>query len=152
MKIFVMVFTFALLGCSHTKVLKPRHEFSLRGHATIVTADEQTYEAIGVEILKDSVLFVALSNSETKHYHRSEIDRIEIVRNNARQSAIIGAAVGAVYSIISYQKPPGGGANMSIVMIPMATVAGYLFGSLQSGEYTFIFEGNGNSFNLQTLP
>ena len=159
MKVFIVVIITALnlYGGSYTKVVKERHEFTLNGPAKIVTFTGATLIANRVEIVKDSIHATLLSDSKTMSFARSEIDRIEKSMNNGIRNAVMGGVAGALFSIITasgWNDDDNNGYTFywSAVLGGLGGGIGYMLGSLQSGEYAFIFEGNSNSYNHKAFP
>ena len=158
MKVFIAIAITALnlFGGSYTKVVKARHEFTMNGPAKVVTFTGAILLVNRVEIVKDSIHATLQSDSKTMSYARSEIDRIEKSMNNGLRNAIIGGITGAVWSILA-----ASGSNdynsgymfyWSAILGGLGGGLGYMLGSIQSGDYTFLFEGNSNSYNHKTFP
>ena len=157
MFIAIVITALNLYGGSYTKVVKARHEFTLNGPVKIVTFTGEILLASRVEIVKDSIHVALLSDSKTMSFARSEIDRIEKSMNNGIRNAVIGGVAGVVFSIITasgWNDEGNSGYTFywSAILGGLGGGIGYMIGSLQSGDYTFIFEGNRNSYNHKTSP
>lgn len=157
MKALVVLFSIILIGCSHTKIVKPDQKFTYEGKSTIITIDGETIETNGVEIRNDKVLLRELAIDTIRYLHRSDINSVRILKNNTLKYALIGGAGGVAWTVLTadqWNDDDNSGYTFywSAIMGGIGGGIGILVGNLQSGEYIYIIQHEKDTIEMDVSP
>jgi hypothetical protein len=147
---FVLLGLLLLTSCSSTKIIPGENNFQnnlnkinylgSENESEIVLLDSTRFQCSHLEISRDSLSFINVENDSIYNISTNQLSKIIIKDNTASFMGgfWIGLSSATIVSIISSAKTGDYKLGTAIV-VAIAAVVGYIYGSSYTGEKEFIF-------------
>ena len=139
------VWMFTLLGCSTTRVITAKTGLTLSKHAVLVTTNDARLDTWFVKTTGDSIVAYDKTINRYRHYHFSEVKKIEVKNHNKGilHGLLLGVAAGAVIGTVALKvdpvEDPLANARPFLWGI-MGGIGGVLIGATKGKTETYLFE------------